>query len=475
MAERTPPDVDERLAAFDSVMWNVENDPILRSVIVSVLLLDRAPEIPVVTERLERLTRAVPRMRQRVVGNPASLISPRWEVDPNFDLGYHMRWVRAPTRRPGVEPALIQAKAMAEQDFDRNRPLWEMTLVTGLSRGRAAVVVKLHHSITDGMGAVTLVSELFDLERDPTGPVTPEPPPAAESNPRGHLFRLLDGSRTAAAEAAGASAAVARTGVTLTRRAASDPWGTVTGAREFIASVGRLLSPASTPLSPLWTDRGLSVRLAVLECTLGELRAAAKASGGTVNDAFLAVVMGAAGRYHEEHGAPAANGLRVNMPINTRAADDSGTGNYWVPARVVLPADIADPRARIKLLAPLLRQARTEPALALSNAIYTVINTTPRPITTEIAGGLMKGTDLAATNIPGPPVPIYLAGAKLVRVLPFAPKGGAAANVALLTYNGVAQICANIDPAAIVDTDGFVAALQASLDEVIASGRAAAR
>jgi WS/DGAT/MGAT family acyltransferase len=474
MAERPRPDVDERLAAFDSVMWNVEADPVLRSVMVSVLVLDRAPDVERLRTRIERLTRAVPRMRQRVVGNSASLISPRWEVDPHFDLAYHLRWVQAPMRGPGLQPVLTQATPLIEQDFDRSRPLWEMTLVSGLSRNRAALIVKIHHAITDGVGAVTLVSELFDLERDADAALTPKPPEAPESSPRGALSRLLDGSWTVATEAAGASAAVARTGASLTRRAATDPLGTVTGARQFVASVGRLLKPAATPLSPLWTERGLSVRLAVLECTLDQLKSAAKANGASVNDAFLAVVMGAAGRYHAEHGAPVPE-LRVNMPINTRSVGDTAPGNAWVPARVVLPADITDARARIKLLSPLLRQARTEPALALSNAIYTVINSTPRPITTEIAGNLMKGTDLAATNIPGPPMPVYLAGAQLVRVLPFAPKGGAAVNVALLTYHGFAQVCANIDPAAVADVDGFVAALRASLDEVVAAGRPATR
>ncbi len=90
--------MQERMGAFDAVMWNVEEDPVLRSVIVAMMVLDKAPDIDAAQDRIERMTLAVPKLRQRVIGNPVSLVPPRWEVDPNFDLTYHLRWVAAPAR-----------------------------------------------------------------------------------------------------------------------------------------------------------------------------------------------------------------------------------------------------------------------------------------------------------------------------------------------------------------------------------------
>lgn len=85
----------QRMSDSDALMWTIEKDPMLRSTITAISLLDRAPDAERLTHLLERGTRMVPRMRQRVRGNPLSVAPPRWEVDPHFDLRYHLRWVRA--------------------------------------------------------------------------------------------------------------------------------------------------------------------------------------------------------------------------------------------------------------------------------------------------------------------------------------------------------------------------------------------
>ena len=123
----------DRMGAFDAVMWGVEQDPILRSVIVAMVVLDTEPDIDLLVDRITRMTLAVPKLRQRVIGNPVSLIPPRWEVDPNFDLAFHLKRFHVPA--DGSDRPLMRiAEQMAEQDFDRDRPLWEMALVAGLRR-----------------------------------------------------------------------------------------------------------------------------------------------------------------------------------------------------------------------------------------------------------------------------------------------------------------------------------------------------
>ena len=100
------------------------------------------------------------------VGNPLSIAPPRWEVDPNFDLDYHLRFVRRRRRRHACATVLDLAEPVAMQGFDRARPLWEMYVVEGLADGRAALILKLHHAITDGVGASRSRCVMFDLERD---------------------------------------------------------------------------------------------------------------------------------------------------------------------------------------------------------------------------------------------------------------------------------------------------------------------
>ncbi len=86
---------EPRMSDADALMWSIEKDPLLRSTITSIMVLDQAPDRDRFTRRMERVTRAVPRLRQHVVGHPMSIAPPRWDIDPNFDLRYHLRWTRA--------------------------------------------------------------------------------------------------------------------------------------------------------------------------------------------------------------------------------------------------------------------------------------------------------------------------------------------------------------------------------------------
>ncbi len=186
----------------------------------------------------------------------------------------------------------------------------------------------------------------------------------------------------------------------------------------------------------------------------------------------MAAVAGGLASYHAAHGSrPEA--LRVNMPINVRTEGDGGAGNRWVPARFEVPVNVSDAAARMRQLHPILAQARMEPALPLSDVIYKLLTVLPRPLTTTIAGGLMKGTDFAATNVPGPPIPVFFAGAEVESMIPFAPKAGASVNIGLMSYNGSVFIGINTDRGAVEFPDELTDCIAASMEAVIAVGEKA--
>ena len=462
----------DRMGAFDAVMWGIEEDPILRSVIVALVVLDREPDTDVLVDRVTRMSLAVPRLRQRVIGNPVSLVPPRWEVDPFFDISYHLKRYHVPADGT-FRPVLRIAEQMAEQDFDRDRPLWEMALVQGFDGDRSAVIVKLHHAITDGVGGLAMSAALFDLTRDPATDLGPLPP-APRADVLDASGRLSNGLHFATRAVTSAGAAVARGAADLAGRVVTQPVDSAVAGSAFAQSAARLLAPASEPLSPLMHGRSLSCEMAVLHMPFRALRDAGRAQRATLNDAFVAAVAGGVAAYHEAHNAPARE-VRVNMPVSMRTGGDLTAGNRWVPARFPLPLDTGDTATRIRRLSPILARARREPALALSDTIYRALAVLPRSLTTSITAGMMKGCDLAITNLPGPPVALFAAGAEALAVVPFAPKAGAAANIALMTYHGSAFVGVTIDTRAIPDPAVFVEHLAVGFEQVLVLGDPQAR
>ena len=156
-----------RLNESDALMWTIERDPCLRSTIVAVAMLDRSPDWDRLVLRFEQACEVIPRLRQRVVETPLRLGPPRWEFDEFFDIDYHLR--RTIAREPGdIRSVLDIAGLMAMTAFDKDRPLWEFTVVEGLAHGRAAFIQKVHHSVTDGVGGIKLARLLLDDKRNPS-------------------------------------------------------------------------------------------------------------------------------------------------------------------------------------------------------------------------------------------------------------------------------------------------------------------
>jgi diacylglycerol O-acyltransferase / wax synthase len=452
------------LSASDSVAWRIERNPQLRSTIAMVITLDRAPSHRALRAGLEAASVAFPRLRQRVVEVPLHVATPVWSNDPDFDLDFHLRFLRAGEDR-SLRGVLDLAAAIAMQSFDRTRPLWEWTVVEDLDDGGAAVILKVHHALTDGVGGMRLMAELFDTERhdaavrrvDPTV-VPPAERPAATA-------LIADGLGHQVRSAAGRAGGIARRML----GAARHPLGGAEEALQGLASAARLTAPARGPLSPLLRERSSRLHFESFSLPLADLKAAARRVDGKVNDAFLTGVAIGLRLYHELHGE-SPDALRVNMPINLRTDDSSLGGNNWAPARFPVPlrgARGASVDEHMRDIHDLVVRQRAEPALQFAGTLAAMLDQLPAPLLTQVFTGMLTCLDFAATNVAGAPFPLYLGGARIESMLAFAPPAGAAVNVALLSYLDTAFIGLNIDPVAVREPMALRACMERGFEMVV--------
>lgn len=445
----------------DAFTWAMESDPRLRSTVVTVIALDQSPDWEEVRNRFYLISRKVPMFRQRVVQSPPPA-PPHWEFDPDFDLDFHMRRVTAPA--PGTfDTALEMARVAAMGDFDRARPLWEATLVDGLEDGGAAVVLKFHHALTDGVGGIQIGMILFDLSEVPEkhGPVAA----VSELPPPPWLSGYRETARYNARLIGNVLAGTLKSAPKLISDGIRRPVRTASSAVEMAASVYRTVRPVNRTGSPLMKQRSLVRRLGVLEVPFPQLRTAAHSGGGSLNDAFVAGVAGGLRRYHEKHGA-AVGDLHLTMPMSLRAEGDEIGGNRITLMRFDVPVGIEDPARRIRLIHERTDRVRHERSLPYTQWIAGALNLMPR----WYIGSILRHVDFLCSDVPGIPVPVFLGGARVRVQYAFGPTIGAAVNVTLLTYVDTCALGIDVDTGAIPDYDVFYECLVAGFDEVLALG-----
>ncbi|WP_327098123.1 WS/DGAT domain-containing protein [Nocardia vinacea] len=446
------------MSQSDLFSWNMERDPVLRSTIVSVLILDTDPDWDRLVETIDRGTRLVPRLRHRLVTAPFGLAPPRWALDPDFDLSWHLR--RGALPEPATLSAVLEfARTEAMTAFDPARPLWRSTLLSGLSSGGCALVMTVHHSLTDGIGGIQIATALLDFDRAGTDHGHPPEPPYDHD---GALRDIVAWNWSVGSD-------LLRGGIMATPqtawRALTHPARSVRDSAALATSLVRLAKPITATLSPVMIERSLGRRLAVLDAPVEQIRRAARAVGCTMNDAFLTAVVIGLRRYHEQHGA-AVDHLRLTMPISLRTADDPLGGNRITLARFALPVDIAETADLMRAVDAAVDGWRREPAIPLSGAVAAAFNRLPVGVVTE----MLKHVDFVASNVPGSPVPLYIAGARIDAMYAFGPTIGTAVNVTMTSHAGTCYVAINADTAAIPDLATLTECLAAGFATVLRLG-----
>ncbi len=456
-------EMSPRMSDAEGLMWRLEKDPYLSSTVANLTVLDSAPDMERLAQRMLRATRIVPRLRQRV--QPAlGLQPPAWVDDTDFDLTYHLR--RLALAPPGDERDLFDLATLLTADpFDRTRPLWQMVIIEGLSGGRAALLMRFHHTLMDGEGGVRLSLQFLDFERDaPEKPVPPEPETVAPPPPAS----AAEVARDLVTSTLRVPVGLAREWTELLANPQRIPETSAAAATQ-LRSIIRQLSDTKKALSPLWGARSLSRRLETLRVPFDNMKASSKALGGSINTAFITAAAEAAGRYHRAYGAP-VDELRASMAISTRTKDTK-EANAFTLARMLVPTEEMGIGERFKRIQEATEAARGASGQASLNALAGVTAALPTSLLVRLARQQTETVDLATSNLRGSPVPLYLAGARVDANYPIGPTGGTAFNLTLLSYAGSLDIGLNIDAAAVEHPELLRSLMQESFDELVAAGQ----
>jgi diacylglycerol O-acyltransferase / wax synthase len=453
------------MSAWEALMWRAEADPRTRSTGVLLEILDGEPDWDRLVAAHDRVSQQIPRLRERAVEPLLPLFPPAWSPDPHFDLGYHLQRVRLP--KPGTMRQLLDlAQGILARPLDKARPPWEAVLIEGLEDGRAGYLLKVHHSLSDGIGLIQLLTLAHSRAPEPADhQFVPPPAPRSPLTPASLLAnrlrqRLLD-----------VPSELIRRGedsLKLMGRTVRNPGGIAADTLRFGRSLRRVLTPPPTERSRLLRGGGgVGYRFVLHDVPLSDLKAAGKAAGGSVNDAFLAGLLGAFRRYHEHHGVP-VDLMPIGIPVSLRTSDDPAGGNRFAGARFAAPVGEPDPRTRIEIIREFVVTARAEPAIGFLDLVSPTLSRLPTAAVIELAAGMTNVSDFQASNIPGMGHPVYLAGARVTGVYPLGPRPGVAAMIAMISYDGTCCIGLNVDPDVISDLEIFETCLREGFDEVLA-------
>lgn len=410
----------------------------------------------------------VPRYRQKVRPVLGRLVRPVWVDDPDFDLTYHVR--RSALPRPGTDEQLRELVArVLSRPLDRDRPLWEMYLVEGLSGRRFAVLSKTHHAIVDGVTAVNIGQLILDDTPEPRAttaePWHPEPVPG--------WLDLLAGAVADAARHPTTVVDQMRTALVGVEHAAHRVMGNVGGLAEAARAAVR---PA--PPGPLNVPIGSQRRFETVDASLEDYRRIRKVHGGTVNDVVLATLAGALRFWLMTRGEPVSpdSSLRALVPVSVQAPpagpDAASVGNQVASYLVDLPIGEPSPVVRVQRISYAMRAHADTGRAVSASALVELAGFAPATLHAmgaRVTSGLSRRLfNLIVTNVPGPQTPLYAAGARMSASYPVVPlTAGQALAIGVTSYDGAVHYGLYADRDAMPDLAVLAQCIREALDEML--------
>jgi diacylglycerol O-acyltransferase / wax synthase len=411
----------------------------------------------VITSRLH----LVPRFRQKVVFIPGGVARPVWVDDADLDVDFHLR--RAALPRPGGRRELADyVQRILSRPLDRSKPLWETYLIEGLEDGMAAILTKVHHCMIDGISAIDIATVMFDFAPEPQiltpPPWIPEPAPT-----RGDLLR--DAVREQVTDPLSALVGAARSVVSAPTKAVRGLGAVVAGSRD-------LLGLGKPPPGPFDIEVGPNRRFAMAEAPVQQFKDVKNALGGTVNDVILATVAGALYRLLRARREPTRNRtLRAMVPVSVRAADEQmALGNRVSMIFVDLPVGAMPAARRLRRVAEVTRGLK-ESMMAMSAESIINLGTYAPPTLHAMAARLVSKArwfNVVVSNVPGPQLPMYIAGARLLASYPMMPLAeNVGLSIAVTSLAGTMGFGLTGDWDGVPDIDFLAASLLEALQDLV--------
>lgn len=402
----------------------------------------------------------IPRYRQKLAYVPFTS-QPVWVDDDRFNLDYHIRHSALP--RPGTEAQLKRLSGrIMQQHLDRQRPLWELWIIEGLSGDRFALISKVHHCMIDGISGVDMLKILLspfeqqDVHETPQ--FIPRPTPSG--------VELL---RDEAAHWAKLPVEAARGIGSLVAAAQDTQRDILTRGRAVAETLGASFRTASA--TPLNGEIGPHRRFDWLTMSLADIKAVRRALGGSLNDIVLTVVTGAVRRFLQRRLVdPRRIDFRVMTPVSVRSEDERGAfGNRVSAWTVDLPVGEEDPRRQLETIRRTTADLKASRRAVGAEVLTQVAEWTPSTLL-SLAGRNMTRLlpfNMVVTNVPGPQFPMYMLGARLLETFPHVPLvDNLGLGIALLSYDG--RLCwgFNADYDLVPDLAAYVKATREAFEEL---------
>ena len=458
----------DRLSWGDTVFLHLEREGMPLNV-ACVCVFEGEIPFEACVQFVESKLPLIPRYLKRLVAPPLNIGLPCWEYDPTFDIRRHIKEV---TLKHGSDAEFkTLAGKILSTVMDRQHPLWDLTIVHGLKGNQSGFILRLHHCLADGIAGVGILNVLLDAS-----PVAPRLPRRKFRNrvppPRDLVTSILNGCIDSYSEFVGRALSAFEDVSNMAERFFAN--GEDAATDEFT----RLLPELSAPTERLRFNvlyRGPQ-KFAWARIPLADVKAIRQTCGTSVNDVILALVTASIRRDLELHGDRVKGRLfRMMVPVNLRGSSSPGElGNRISLVPVTVPLDIRNPR---KLLAAVhertefLKRVHAAEWVSLSGGLIGMFPNAVQALAGRILNRLpFTPFNMVCTNVPGPQVPLYLLGHKILHCYPYVPVGGEMAlNCAILTYNGTAYFGFSGDVQAAPDLQRLETLLKLSFRELRAA------
>ena len=461
----------EPLSNVDAAWLGMEDSTNLMMV-TGILTFKDVVDLEAIKEVLRKRFLKFDRFTQRIVSNRLPLTAPYWEDDEAFDLNAHIHRIALPA--PGDQKALQELVSdLMSTPLDFSKPPWQMHLVENFGEG-CAIVVRLHHAVADGIALIYVLLSLTDM--------TPEAslnhPPAAMTpkveSGRGGMVGALFKQATS----------TLRTTRRLTSRVLDEGRETfnnpshaldlaVQGTDAAVAA-GRLIFRTPDPPTIFRGGLGVAKRAAWSKpIRLRDVKAIKNVTGTTVNDVLIAAMVGGLRRYLLAREQTVDNlNFRAAVPVNLRKKEEMGTlGNKFGIVYLSLPVGIADPFDRLQVVHKRMEQLKNTPEATVAIGILNAIGMSPSELQAQSVSMFASKATAVMTNVPGPPIPLYMAGKRIENLMFWVPQAGRVAlGISILSYAGKVYLGVNTDAGLVPNPDeiieGFYEEFDALLDLV---------